>query len=222
MTIEIAIYGAGGFARETAWLVEEISAVSGEYKVVCFIDDDKQNQGKELNGYPVVSLEEATDRFPDARVVGGVGSPHTRESIMLKAAAAGFGTTTLIHPRVERSKLIEIGEGTVICAGSILAVDIEIHRCVQINPDCTIGHDAKLGEFTSLAPGVHVSGWVFTGKRVYIGTGAVITNGTKDKPRFVGDDAVIGAGAVVIGDVAEGVTVVGVPARPISHRKTSE
>ena len=74
MTTEIAIYGGGGFTREVAWLVEEIFTASGEYKVACFIDDDKQNQGKELNGYPVLSLEEATDRFPDTRVVGGIGT----------------------------------------------------------------------------------------------------------------------------------------------------
>ena len=48
-----------------------------------------------------------------------------------------------------------------------------------------------------------------------MGTGAVIINGTEEAPLVIGDDAVIGAGAVVTKSVPPGVTVVGVPARPI-------
>ncbi len=129
--------------------------------------------------------------------------------------AAGLGAATLIHPRVERSQWIEVGAGTVICAGNILTVNIKIGRHTQINLDCTIGHDVVMGEYTTLAPGVHVSGWVHFGRRVYVGTGAVIINGTEKAPVVIGDDAVIGAGAVVTKSVAAGSTVVGVPARPM-------
>ena len=102
--------------------------------------------------------------------------------LMDKAKELDFGFETIIHPNVERSKSIEVGNGTVICAGNILTVDINLGEHVQINLDCTIGHDVVMGDFTTLAPGVHVSGWVFFGKRVYVGTGAVILNGTKENP----------------------------------------
>lgn len=134
---------------------------------------------------------------------------------MRKAEAAGMTPETVIHPRVERSEWIEIGEGTVICAGSILTTNITLGRHVQINLDCTIGHDVVMGDYTTLAPGVHVSGWVHFGPRAYVGTGAVIVNGTHDTPIVIGDDAVIGAGACVTKSVPPGVTVVGVPARPL-------
>lgn len=127
----------------------------------------------------------------------------------------GFFFQTLIHPRIERSKWIEIGEGTVICAGSILTTNVQLGCHVHINLDCTIGHDVVIGDYTTLAPGVHVSGWVHFRKRVYVGTGAVLINGTEKEPLTIGDDAVIGAGAVVTTSVNEGLTVAGAPARPI-------
>lgn len=215
LTRDIIIYGAGGFAREVAWLVQSCNDVATVYRVVGFIDDNEAMHGKVLNGIPVMGLEGACGRFPKAAVVGGVGNPKTRQRLMEKAAAAGLMCETIIHPRVERSEWVEIGEGTVICAGNILTTNIVLGRHVQINLDCTIGHDVVMGDFTTLAPGVHVSGCVHFGQRVYIGTGAVIINGTQDQPLVIGDDVTIGAAACVTKSVPAGLTVVGVPARSI-------
>lgn len=214
---QIAIYGGGGFAREVAWLVEACNEARQLYHVVGFIDDNQEAHGTELNGIPVIGLEVARKRFPDARVVGAVGTPKTRQIVIEKAAVAGFGFETIIHPRVERSRWIDIGLGTVICAGNILTVNITLGQHVQINLDCTIGHDVIMGDFTTLAPGVHVSGWVHFGKRVYVGTGAVFLNGTQDNPLVVGDDAIVGAGACVVKSVPPNTTVVGVPAKPLAR-----
>jgi sugar O-acyltransferase (sialic acid O-acetyltransferase NeuD family) len=163
----------------------------------------------------VMGARTARKMFPGAHVVSAVGNPQIRERTIVSAAASGFDFETIIHPRAERSRWIDMGAGTVICAGNILTTNITIGRHVQINLDCTIGHDVVMGDYTTLAPGVHVSGWVHFGKRVYVGTGAVIINGTKKHPVLVGDDAVIGAGAVVTKSVDPGTTVVGVPAKPV-------
>lgn len=223
---QIAIYGAGGFAREIAWLVESCNAARPIYKVVCFIDDHSKLYGSALNGIPVMSLLEAAKRFPQAQVVGAIGAPAIRQRVMEKAAASGFKPATLIHPRVEHSQWVAIGAGSVICAGSILTTNVLLEEQVQINLGCTIGHDVIMGSYTTLAPGVHISGYVHLGKRVYIGTGAVIINGTQDEPLVIGDDAVIGAGACVLRSVPAGVTAVGVPAKSlastISTRDMSE
>lgn len=214
---QVAIYGAGGFGREVAWLVESCDTPNHRYTVACFIEDNLALQGQMINGIPVLSLSAARTCFPDARVAGGIGAPRVRQQIMERSAAAGFECATLIHPRVERSRWIEMGDGAVICAGSILTVNIILGRHVQINLDCTIGHDVVMGDYVTLAPGAHISGWVHFGHRVYVGTGAVIINGTADAPLLIGDDAIIGAGAVVTKSVPAGVTVVGVPARPLQR-----
>lgn len=219
MTQPIAIYGAGGFAREVAWLIEECNAAAARYETVCFIDDNTALHGNVLNGITVLGLDDAYTQYPDARVVSGMGSPRARETTMMKAAARGFGTATLIHPHVRHSRWNTYGAGSVICAGNILTVNITLGQHVQINLDCTIGHDAVLDDYATLAPGVHVSGWVHIGKRAYIGTGANIINGTQDAPLVIGADAVIGAGACVTKSIPPGVTAVGIPAKPLQPRK---
>jgi sugar O-acyltransferase (sialic acid O-acetyltransferase NeuD family) len=218
-SIEIAIYGAGGFARELAWLIDDCNMGADEYRAVCFIDDDPSMHDKELNGIPVLDLMGARRAFPRAACIGGVGSPQVRERIMTKATEAGFEYATIIHPRVERSDLITYGTGNVICAGSILTVNIRFGVHVQVNLDCTIGHDAVLEDYVTLAPGVHVSGYVHIGRRVYIGTGANIINGTKNRPLVIGEDAIIGAGACVVRDVPANMTVAGVPAKPLKKKE---
>lgn len=214
---QVAIYGAGGFGREVAWLVESCDTPDHRYTVACFIEDSPALQGQVINDIPVLSLAAARATFPDARVAGGIGSPQVRQTTMERSAAAGFRFATLIHPRVERSRWIEVDDGAVICAGSILTVNITLGRHIQINLDCTIGHDVVMGDYATLAPGAHISGWVHFGRRVYVGTGAVIINGTADAPLLIGDDAVIGAGAVVTKSVPARITVVGVPARPLQQ-----
>ena len=211
---QVAVYGGGGFGREVAWLAQECGQ-----DVACFIEDDEAKQGTSLNGIPVLSMVEARRRFPMARAVSGVGNPKTREIVMAKAAEAGFGFSTLVHPRVERSRWLTIGEGAVICAGNILTANITLGRHVQINLGCTVGHDVVMEDFATLAPGVHVSGCVSLGRRVYVGTGAVFCHGRRSDRLVVGDDALIGAGAVVTMSVPAGVTVVGVPARPIERHR---
>lgn len=217
MTKQLAIYGAGGAGREVAWLAESCHAedTGAAYEVVCFIDDQPAKHGKRINSIPVVGLAEARRRFPAALLLGGVGNPHTRQILTERAAALGFGFAALVHPRVEKSRWVEIGTGTVVCAGSYLMPNIALGRHVQISLDCTIGHDVIMRDYTTLAPGVHVSGWVHFGTRVYVGTGASIINGTEDAPLIIGDDVVVGAGACVTKSVPAGQTVVGVPARPL-------
>jgi sugar O-acyltransferase (sialic acid O-acetyltransferase NeuD family) len=212
---QAAIYGAGGFGREVAWLAEACSARTGPVEPVCLIDDDVARQGRIINGLPVMSLMQAQDTFPRCLVSVAISRPAAREKAVAAAAAVGFEFATLIHPATECSRWVEYGTGTIICAGAILTVNIAIGRHVHINLACTVGHDVVLGDFSTLTPGVHVSGSVHVGKRVYIGTGAVIINGTEDAPLTIGDDAVIGAGAVVTRSVPAGLTVVGVPARPL-------
>lgn len=211
----VVIYGAGGFARELAWLIK--STYGDDKKVMGFIDDDENNQGKILNDIPVFSLKDAKVTYPDARIIGGIGSPKTRENVINKALKAGFSFLSVIHPNVEISNYVEIGNGVVICAGSIITTNVVLRDHVQINLDCTIGHDVIMDDYSTLAPGVHVSGHVHIGERAYVGTGANIINGTEDKPLIIQNDVIIGAGACVINNVPAGQTVVGVPAESINN-----
>jgi len=209
----LAVYGSGGFAREVAWLAQECG-----YDVVCFIEDDASKTGGFVDDLPVMSVDDAAARFPNHPIAAGIGSPSAREAVIRRAIGHGFIPALLVHPRVEKSKRVTLGKGVVICAGNILTTSITVGDYVQVNLDCTIGHDVELAEYATLAPGVHVSGCVTIGRRAYVGTGATIINGTPQQRIVIGDDAVVGAGACVTRSVDAGVTVVGVPAKPITPR----
>jgi sugar O-acyltransferase (sialic acid O-acetyltransferase NeuD family) len=215
MSHEVAVYGCGGLGRGIAWLAQVCGA-----QVVCFIDDDEETQGKLINAIPALTLAEARRQFPDARVAIAVNDPRTRERLASKAESAGFGLATLVHPRVELSPWVQLGQGSIIREGCCFSVNVEMGRHVLLNMDCTVGHDVVVGDFVSLAPGSHVSGFVHLGRGVQVGTGAVILQGWEGAPLVIGDDAVIGAGACVTKSVPPGETVVGVPARPIVRART--
>ena len=208
---DLVIWGSGGFGREVAWLAETIAS-SGTV-VRCFINDDPAAQGTLVNDIPVASLDTAASLSSGRAMAVAVGSPADRERLVRRAAAAGWHFPALLHPRIELSRWISLGDGVIICAGSILTTNIRLGDHVHINLDCTVGHDVVLEDYVTLAPGVHVSGRVHIQRRAYIGTGATIINGSAEQPLVIGEDAVVGAGACVTRPVPEKATVVGVPAR---------
>lgn len=102
------------------------------------------------------------------------------------------------------------GEGTIICPDCILTTNITIGKHCQFNIQTSIGHDCVIGNFVTTAPKVSISGNVTIGDRVYIGTGAIIKEKT-----YICSDVIIGAGAVVLNDITEPGTYVGIPAKKI-------
>jgi sugar O-acyltransferase (sialic acid O-acetyltransferase NeuD family) len=205
----LAIFGAGASGREVSWLARECW---GDDLSLTFLVDRHDLVGAPQNGIPVMHLADFANNFADTPVVVAIGDPVLREECVRKCMVAGLGFATLVHPRVEASRWVSLGTGTIVCAGAILTTNITIGAHVHINVGCTVSHDAKLADFATLSPGVHISGWVNVGSRAFLGTGAVVVNGSRERPIIIGDNAVIGAGACVIRDVAPGTTVVGVPA----------
>lgn len=212
MKKDLIIFGASGLGREVAWTVERINRVSHTWNLLGFMDDAEDIQSTEINGYPVLGKTEDADKYSDAYFVVAVGSSRTRERIVtnLKAVNPDIKFGTVIDPSAEKSAFVAIGEGTIICAHTILTVNIEIGSHVIINLDCTIGHDAKLKDYVTLYPSVNVSGITDIGCAVELGTGTQIIQG-----KSVGDYSIIGAGAVVVTDIPERCTAVGSPAKVI-------
>ncbi|MEO7104512.1 MAG: acetyltransferase [Gemmatimonadaceae bacterium] len=207
---KMAIYGAGGFAREVAWL---LSAAKPHlvFDFVGFIED-AADPNREVDGKPVLSWERFSLSYPDAVVAIGVGKPQAREKLALRCSAAGFDFPILIHDSVAMSDSVQLGSGSIVCCGSILTVNITVGNHVHVNLDCTVGHDARIDDFATLSPGVHVSGNVHIGQSAFIGTGATIVNGTAADPLVIGAGCVIAAGACVTKNTEENCLYAGVPA----------
>lgn len=206
---DIVIIGAGGFGREVAWLIEDINKLNTQWNVVGFVDDNEAIQGTEINGYRVVGNIEWL-KGQELYVVNAIGDPIIKKKIMDRLRGSRHVYPVLIHPSVIYSDKVIFGEGSIICAGNIITVNIEVGKHVIINLDCTIGHDVILGDYTTVLPSVNVSGFVETEQCVSIGTGSAIIQGVS-----VGRNTVIGAGSVVVKDLPGNCTAVGMPAKPI-------
>jgi len=202
----LVIIGAGGFGREVAWLVERINRINPTWNLIGFIDDDEKLHGNIIGGYPVLGDYKWFNNHSDeVYAVCAIGSPKTRRKIIQRLEQVKFAT--IIDPDVIMSDRVKIGEGSIICAGTIITVDIKIGSHVIINLDCTVGHDAVLKDFVTLYPSVNISGNTVLEECVEMGTGSQIIQGLK-----VGEGTIVGAGAVVVKELPRGCTAVGSPA----------
>lgn len=207
---DLYIIGAGGFGREVAWLIERINEKELTWNLKGFIDDNASLWGTKEDEYEVLGGCEHLKQLGEVYAVCAVGSARVRKMIIKKFKDSKVQFATLIDPSVIVSKRAEIGEGTIICAGTIVTVDVEIGNHVIINLDCTIGHDDVIEDYVTIYPSANVSGNVVVGEGSELGTGMQIIQG-----KNVAAGVVIGAGAVVVKNIDEVGTYVGSPANKI-------
>lgn len=210
----IVIIGAGGFGREVQWLIERINEKKMTWEIKGYIDDGIE-AGIEINGYSVLGgVDYLLNLERQMYVVCAIGASKTRKKVIEKLMnRKNLEFPNLVDPSVQMSKYVELGRGNVICAGSILTVNIVIEDFVILNLDCTVGHDVVLKSFVTVYPSVNVSGCVSIGERTEIGTGTKIIQG-----KTIGEDIIIGAGAVVVKDIEIPGTYVGVPVKAVKYK----
>lgn len=198
----IGIFGAGGLAREVMLLLQDLRLAE---RVTAFYETDDVWQKRSLWSVPVSPLS----RFDPAQsqMVVAVGSPTARHKLRTLIASQ---TTypTLVHPSVQKSESVEIGEGSIVCAGVILTCDIKLGAHVLVDRSSNIGHDSRIGDFATLSPGVIISGNCEIGSQCFLGAGAMI----REKTTIV-TGTTIGIGAVVVNSICEAGIYIGNPAR---------
>lgn len=213
----LVIVGAGGHGRETLDVVEALNAVGAGWKFLGFLDDadlgDEAQARLERRGVRVIGPVEQIGEL-DARFVIAVGDAATREKLARRASESGAAAApAIIHPSTVIGSDVEIGDGSVLAAGSHLTTNVRVGRHVHVNVGTIVSHDTVIDDYVTLSPGTRLNGDVWIGRGAFIGTGAVVVRGHQVGPR-----AVVGAGAVVVRDVEPELTVAGVPARPTVPR----
>lgn len=209
---EIVILCAGDFGKEVAWLIEDINKVKPTYIILGYLDDDEEKIGKVLNGYeclgPISYLLDLNKNHHACAVIA------TQDGDVRKRFVDMFPEfddwETLIHPSVNISDTSTVGKGCVICANNNISVNTSIGNQVIMNLSVTMGHDCQIGDYVSIMSGSVISGHVIIKDGAYLGSNATIVPGKK-----VGDHAKVGAGSVVIRNVRDNITVMGVPAKKI-------
>lgn len=212
MTPLFAVYGAGGCGRGIMPLLRH--QLRGSDARLVFIDDNAA--GQTANGHPVWLWERFLDEPASKRgACLAVANSRVRELLYDRCTGNGVEVIGARAETVVEMDEVAIGEGALLSPFVTLTSNIRIGRCFHANLYSYVEHDCRIGDFVTFAPGVKCNGNVHIEDHAYIGTGAVLRQGTPDKPLVIGTGAVVGMGAVVTKDVPPGVTVVGNPARPL-------
>lgn len=216
--ISLVIIGAKGCGRDFLWTIRDCNKVSKQYEVLGFIDDDESLKNKIIDNIPVLGGMEwfSTNDIENISCVVAVADGDLRQKIVGKLTKKRINFPTIIHPSVIMSGFKDIGIGVIVQAGSIFAANTTIGNHVQVNLDCTIGHNTILDDFVTITTGVHIGGDNKIGTGTFIGSGAV----TKEKLN-IGKWCKIGAGTVLIDDVSDYSMYVGVPGKLKKKLKSS-
>ena len=202
---DIVIVGHGGFARETAWIIDRINSISPTWNFMGYIENKDRCED-------VVGDDSYIIRYPQKlAVIVAIGETKIRQKIVNSYTNnLNLYYPNIIDPSVVISNGVKMGLGNIICAGTVITVDIKIGDFNIINLNCTVGHDVCIGNYVTINPNVNISGACNIGDESNIGTGTQLIQG-----RSVGQDTIIGAGSVIINDIESNCVAVGVPAKPI-------
>lgn len=199
---DLIIIGAGGHGR----VIADIAQKLGVYDSIVFLDD---GDAKESMGLPVVGKACDVEKYVGkADVFVAIGNSKVRGMFIERLLSLGANVPTLIHPSAVIGACVEIGAGTAVMAGAVINPCSTLGEGVILNTCSSIDHDCVIGDYCHIAVGVHVAGTVRIGENVWLGAGAIIKNNVEICP-----DCIIGAGGVVVKDITESGTYVGVPAK---------
>ena len=195
MNKKLVIYGASGHGKVAA----DIARRNG-YEEIVFYDDDAQKT--ELGQYRVIHDFKG---YEDHDLFIAIGDNTTREKISLRMNKE---IVTLIHPDAVIGEDVKIGKGVVIMAKAVVNSGTVLGDGVIVNTCASLDHDNRIGDFAHISVNVHTAGTVTVGRRSFIGMSASIINNIS-----ICDDALVAAGALVVEDIREAGTYIGIPAR---------
>ncbi|EGR2415817.1 acetyltransferase [Vibrio cholerae] len=209
----VGVYGASGFGREVMPIVKQ---QIGSESTFVFIDDASNE--KELNGLSIFNFEQFLLADYDSKeVVIAIADSKIREKLAEKLRLNDIKQINIFAANGMILDASEIGEGAILCPFTMVTSNAKIGKGFHANIYSYVAHDCVIGDYVTFAPNVMCNGNVHIHDHAYIGTGAMIKQGTPNKPLIIGEGAVVGMGAVVTKSVKAGDVVFGVPAKSIKR-----
>lgn len=206
----VAVIGGGGHAKV---VLATLAALGVAVEAV--LDDDPRLVGTRLLGVEVGGPAGRLAAMEVRRAVVAVGDNRARRRLVerLQAEVPDVLWVSATHPAAVVHETVALGPGSVVFAGAVVQPEAAIGAHVIVNTAASVDHDCRLGDFVHVAPGARLAGGVEVGEGAMLGIGCQVMPGVR-----IGAWATVGAGATVIGDVGDGSTVVGTPARGLGRR----
>lgn len=207
------IIGAGTYGEVYLAYLQEAGV-----EIVGFLDDDPKFEGKEVRGVPVLGGISALESLKDTEGIEAVYCPLGNNVLRVKflsyARELGYKTPNYIHPSVIISPNVTIGEGVYILLGTTIMPHTVIKDFVMISMGVHLAHHNVLDEGVFLSTGCNFGASIHAHKYAYCGISSTIMTGLHE----LGEDCLIGAGAVVIRDVEPKAVMAGVPAKVLKYK----
>jgi sugar O-acyltransferase (sialic acid O-acetyltransferase NeuD family) len=208
----IGVFGAGGFGREVMPLVSSQASLSSSSEApsrIVFVVDDPACQ--------LISFDDFCNQsFRSKSIAISVGDSSSRKSIYKRVVESGISLLSVKASNTVQLHSVQVGDGSILCPFTTITSNVKIGKCFHANLYSYVAHDCIIGDFVTFAPGVKCNGNVIIEDDVYVGTGAIIKQGSKKRPMIIGKGSKIEAGAYVTKSVEPGVTVFGNPAVKLS------
>ncbi len=218
MTEIYAVYGASGCGRSLMPVARQQLQRQNINAEIYFIDDSLIEE-MTVNGHRALNYAAFKNLKADRKsVLIAIANSQIREKIAKKLEQDAIELWTVQADNVVLMDEVEIAAGAALSPFVSITSNIKIGKCFHANLYSYVEHDCVIGDFVTFAPGVQCNGNIHIQDHAYIGAGAVIKQGTPDKPLVIGKGAVVGMGAVVTKSVPPGVTVVGNPARILEKK----
>jgi sugar O-acyltransferase (sialic acid O-acetyltransferase NeuD family) len=155
-------------------------------------------------------VSDVQKHLEDSDFFVAIGNNQMREKIQSSLSEINASIVTLIHPNATIAIDVQIGIGTAIMAGAVINSSTIIGNGCIINTSSSIDHDNIIEDFVHISPGARLAGSVKVGNRTWIGIGGTLSNNVT-----IYSDCILGAGIVLVKDIIESGTYVGLPIRRV-------
>lgn len=193
----LIIIGAGGHGKVIA-----DNALKNGYIDICFVDDIATG---DVMGFPIIGTSGEIDSLDDGNTnfIIGIGDNKFRKII---SETYQVNWVSIVHPSAQIAFNAEIGKGSVVMANAVINACAKVGEHCIINTGAIIEHDNVIGDYAHISPHAALGGTVCIGTLTHIGVGATVKNNTD-----ICSNCIVGAGAVVVKDIKESGTYIGVP-----------